>query len=267
MSEKSILYAGAKTNITTEKIPVTIPTSYYRTIRRNPYLVSYLRLNDTSGTRAVDWGAKYGLNGIYGDPSLGHSALILNDEVARSAQFGSSSQYVEIPDAVPLRVIEDITIEAWVVLNEKESTSAIFSKMNSAVTYPEPYYLGLSSGKPFLAMGNGTTEVKVISSTAIPVGSPSHIVATVFRKSLCLYINGLEVATQALGSQEVKDSKQPVFIGALSDNSKRFNGLISEVAIYSGGISPKEIERHYKIGRQIVKNTSHVITFDQPSYS
>ena len=248
---------------------MTVPTSYFATVRRNSFVVNYLRLNEKSGTKAYDYAAKYGLNGIYdGTPNpQGHGALILNDSSAGSALFGSTGQNVEIPDAAPLRITGNITLEMWIIPYEKEQTCALLSKMNAAVTFPAPYYLGLSSGKPFIALGNGATETKLSGSVLIPVGSPYHLVVSLFRKKLYLYINGIEVESKSLGAQEIKDEKQPVFVGALSGNTKRFNGLIGETVIYNGAISPRAVERHFKIGQQIVPNTSHVTTFDPPSYS
>lgn len=252
---------------------MTIPTSYYATVRRNPYLVAFWRLNDKSGNRAIDWASKYELNGIYGgEPSpLGHGSLILSEE-GGSAQFGLTEQNIEIPDANPLHIIGDITIEAWVVPYEKEKTGMVLSKLNPTgipkFTFADPYSLEIFKGAPVFALGNGTNQKFIISPAQLPVGIPSHIVCSCFRKNMYIYVNGVQVITGSLGSQEVNFSAtNTIYLGATGNNEKRFNGLIGEVSLYNGAISIKSIERHYNIGRQIVPNTSHIVTFDPPSYS
>lgn len=248
-------------------ISMTIPTSYFSTVRRESSLVSYWRLNEVSGTRADDYGAKYGLNGIYDGAPVSDAALIYNDESAGSKLFGGTGKNVEIPDATPLRIIEDIAIEAWMVSYEETQTSAILTKLNSAFTFSSPYYLGMTSGKPFFSLGNGSGSTQITSPVVLPAGSVSHIVGTLSRKNLYIYINGKQVEKISLGSQAVKDEKQPVFIGALGNNTKRFNGLISEIALYNSGMSQKTAERHFDIGRQILTEPYYITTFDRPSYS
>jgi hypothetical protein len=248
---------------------MTIPTSYFSTVRHNSFIVCYWRLNETSGTKANDYAAKFGLNGIYDGATkpFGHEALILNDESAGSAKFGSTGQNIEVPDAVPLRVTENISIEAWIVPVEVNQTSTVFSKMNSAVTFPAPYSLGISSGKIIFSLGNGSSSVSITSPNVIPLGIPSHIFVTLFRKVLYIYINGKQEIAKVLGAQEIKDEKQPIFIGALSNNTKRYNGYSSEIALYKGSLSPKIILKHFNIGRQINLNPYYIKSFDQPTYS
>lgn len=248
---------------------MSIPTSYYQTVRHNPLLACYYRLNEKTGTKAYDFGARHGLDGFYdGSPSpAGHGALIQADSTAGSAQFGSSGQNVEIPDAAPLRITGDITLEAWIVIYTENQTASIIGKMNSASNNANPYYLSLAEGKGHLQVGAGFEKVSNIFSKTLSIGCPYHIVGTLFRKNLYLYINGVEEGMVSIGSQILEDVEEPVMIGALKSNLYRFSGLISEVAIYNGALSPKTIERHFNIGRQIVPNISHVTTFDPPSYS
>lgn len=246
---------------------MTIPTSYFSTVRRNPFIIGYWRLNENSGTRAYDRASRYGLNGIYDGSPLpwGHAALI-DEASAGSSQFGLFGQNVEIPDAAPLRIISNITIEAFVVSTSQSQSSVIIGKTKNEL-HASPYILGLNSGKPYFSLGNGTTEVKVESSSLLPVGTPFHLVGILFREKLFLFLNGKEIKNSSIGSQEIHDSEKPVFIGQIEGNNARFQGLLAEVAIYKGAISTKTIENHFNIARQIVQNTSHVTSFDPPNYS
>src|ERR1017187_6890306 len=141
-----------------------------------------------------------------------------------SPTLPSAGLTVEIPDASPLRITGDITLEMWVVSRSKGQYGAIIGKISSTYTFAEPYYLGVSSGVLYFSLGNGTTQTYITSLGEIPVGIPIYIVATCFRKTMSLYIDGVQIATKSLGSQEVKDGGNPVFIGAFGNETNRFTG-------------------------------------------
>jgi hypothetical protein len=250
------------------------PTEYYRTIRRNPNLVCYWRLNDVPATVATDYAGKYDLNGIYnGPPGNDNIPLIIavNNETGtfapNSKVFGKSGRNVEIPDAAPLRVIGDITIEAWILLFEEGKTGYILSKMNSIASGPNPYEFGINAGKLRFGLGNGTTSVKVSSPSNLPISVPLHVIGTSYRGEMSLYINGTSVATAALGAQVVKDAAYQALIGALPGGGSLFNGLIGEVALYNAAMSVATAKEHFSIGRQIIYKKPYYTTFDAPSYS
>lgn len=255
---------------------MTIPTSYYTTIRRDSSIVSYYRLNEVSGTRAYDWAAKFNLNGIYnGSPSNNNIKMIYQTATEGGTSepgsnlFGESGHNVEIPDASPLRIIGDITLEAWISARSAAQTVALLGKMNTAYTFAEPYYLGLSAGMVIFALGNGINQTTLSSPAVIPVGTPYHLVVTSFRKMMIIFVNGVQVATKSLGAQKVEDGEKPVFIGALGNNTNRFIGLMGEVAIYNGGFSASKALEHYNIGRQILNKeyVPYITTFDPPTFS
>lgn len=246
---------------------MTLGAAYYPEVRREAALVSYWRLNDPSGnTQAIDYGARYGLNGIYnGSPARGPS-LIQVDLSAASYQFGTGKS-VSIGDGAPLRLTGDLSIEAWVAPYAASQTAVIAAKMNSGASVAQPWYLGLLSGDVQFALGNGTTQVSVASSSQLPVSIPSHVVATSFRGVMTIYVNGASVATGTLGAQAVTDSRQAVYVGALSTGSGTLNGLIAEVAVYSGALSARRVARHFTIGQQVLSDPAHYTTIDPPSYN
>lgn len=251
-----------------------IPTEYYRVVRRNPKLVCYWRLNDVPAISAADFAGKYNLNGTYnGPPGNENIPLIIpvNNETGsfapNSKVFGRSGRNVEIPDAVPLRITGDISIEAWIMLFEEGKTGYVFSKMNSIASGANPYEFGVNNGKLIFGLGNGTTSVKVFSPSNLPISVPLHVVGTSFRGIMYLFINGMTVATKELGAQAVKDAAYQVIIGMLPGGGSIFNGLISEVALYNGAMSVTTAKEHFAIGRQIIYKKPYYTTYDPPSYS
>lgn len=254
---------------------MTIPTEYYRVIRRISSLVCYWRLNDLIGTSAVDRAGKYNLNGIYnGSPTNGFPLIYATiGEVGAFAPgsklFGSSGMNMEVPSVSSIQIVSDITIEMWIMAATVNSTCSLLNKMNSTTSpaHPASYSLGMSSGKIVFQLGNGTTQVSLTSSSAISPGAPTHIVATCFKGKMNIIINGISSNTTTLGSQEVRDLGKPLYIGALPNNTERFNGIIGEVALYNGGMSILTAKTHFSVGRQIIFNKPYYTTYDIPSYS
>lgn len=248
------------------------PTEYYRVVRRDPNIVCYWRLNDLSGTSAVDRAGKYNLNGIYNGSPINGPSLIYPTEneiesfYPGSKEFGGATQNVEIPNAVPLQIISNLTLEAWIISYVNSSLqNYIIAKKNSSQS--APYSLTLANGKPSFSLGNGTTSKTVTSSISIKTGIPYHLLATYSGKNLIIYINGTEVVNESLGAQELKDTANPVYIGEKSNGSERFDGLIGEVAIYNTGFNIRKAKEHFNIGRQILFKQPYYTNYNSPSYS
>lgn len=254
---------------------MTISTEYYRVIRRNPSLIAYWRLNETSGVLAADRARKYEVSGTYnGSPSNGPPIIYASGAETEtlfpgSKQFGTSGQNVEIPNATPLRIVSDIAIEMWIIPKSLKSTCNLLNKMNStsSPTHSAPYSLGLLAGAVSFQLGNGTTQVSLNTTTVLPVGIPVHIVATCFKKTMNVFINGIQSGSANLGSQEDKDLEKPIYIGAYPNNTERFNGLISEVALYNGALSASTAKEHFSIGKRLIFKKPYYTTYDVPSYS
>lgn len=246
---------------------MSIPTEYYKTVRKNPSLVCYWRLNDLTGTRAIDWSGKYNLNGIYNGSPVSDIPLILNDNISGSKLFGSENQNIEVPDAVPLHISKDLTIEAWIIILSSGQTCSLISKMNIEFTKAKPYYLGLENGKIIFKVGNIVAENSIISSEIQSINIPLHVIVTKYKKILKIYINGKENSSKTFSGLESPDAARPLYMGEKGNNSFRFNGMIGEVAIYSGALGSTEIQNHFNIGRQIIFKKPYYTTFDRPSYS
>lgn len=238
---------------------------YYKSVRREPSLISYWRLNDSAGTKALDWAGKYNINGIYDGSPISGPSMIVGDNSSASKVFGGAAQNVEIPNAEPLQITSDMSIETW-ILSYKNSSLSNFIFNKRLTNFPSPYFLKITEGKPSFFLGNGESSASVISPSIISINTPYYIVGTLFRKKMYIYVNGTLMATGNLGSQELKDSKEPAFIGARSNGSERFEGLISELAIYNKALSERKIKEHYSIGKQIIYNKPYYTTFNRPSY-
>lgn len=246
---------------------MSLGAGYLPQIRREPVLTAFWRLNDPSGsTLADDYSARFNINGFYnGSPALG-PALIQSDLSAASYLFGTGKS-VSVGDNAALHILGDISLEAWIVPYAGSLTAQIIGKMNSGATFANPYSLSLTAGQVKFSQGNGTTQTSVTGTTAPPVSVPSHVVATSFRGAMTVYLNGAVVGTGTLGAQAVTDGGQTLYVGALSTGSSTFNGLLGEVALYSGALSARRVARHFTIGQQVLSDPGHYSTIDPPTFN
>lgn len=229
---------------------------YYELVRRDPLLVSYWRLNDPAGaTVAVDWSSHNSLPGSYvGTPGYGGPPLIQADKSAESLVC-SGDDSVSVPDIAQLRVIGNVSIEAWVVPYAGAQSATIVSKTIGGIA--SPYSLALVNGVLVFSVGNGSTAASC-SGPSVPVGIPSMVMGTLFRGTLSTYLNGRLQITSGIGLQTQADGAQPLVIGS------SFNGLIAEVALYNGALSALHCARHFAVGQQVFSDPSHFVSVDPP---
>jgi hypothetical protein len=240
---------------------------YWKAIRREPFLVGYWRMNDDDGAVFVaDSGARYDLVGSYQGQQSRGSALISADSVAASVFAGAVSvcSGAQIPDAAPLRLTSGVTLEAWVNLLYGDN-NIVLAKMDGGGTVAAPYSLRVANSAPPLlifSLGNGTTQQQ-LSVPLDPAPRPIHVVATLFRGTMSLYVDGALATSGSLGTQSVSDAGQPLQIAAFP-RSLNTNGLLAEAAVYSGALSALRVARHFALGRQILSDQAHFITVDAP---
>lgn len=240
---------------------------YFPVIRREPSLAVYYRLNEAVGAIiALDFAAKYTLNGFYAGSVQGGPLIIEGDASAGSGVFASAGTNVQVGDASALRILADLALEAWVIPTTASQNAVLIGKGTSGFK-SNPYSLSLVNGAPSLAVGNGSTQTAITSAAALLVGAPSHVVGTIFRGAMTLYVNGTLVASGTVGAQAVTDGGQPLYIGCGQQSSSFLTGLLAEAAVYSGGLSVARIKRHYAIGAQLLPDDAHYSTVDPPVFS
>jgi Concanavalin A-like lectin/glucanases superfamily len=245
----------------------TIGDTYFQDVRREPTLVCFWRCNESAGSPyAYDYGARYNLNALLdGDPATG-PALIQSDETAGSYVFGGAGVNGTVPDIDPLHVVGDVSLEAWVIPYAASQTKMIVGKMGSSGDDAGPYSLGLAAGLPVLSLGDGSSQASVTGSVAPIVGIPSHVAATSFRGSMTVYLNGVAVGAAVLGAQAVADAAQPLYFGSIG-SATGFDGLVGEVALYSGALSAARVLKHFNVGQQVLLDPGHYRMITPPVFS
>lgn len=180
-----------------------------------------------------------------------------------SMAFDGSSGVIQVPDAAVLRLVNTLTIEAWVYINSYSFTNPVVNKVGSpANAGPYDFWVG-NDGTLWLSMGNGSTDF--MSANSGNFGGPTglvttkawhHIVATMklnpggATAAVAFYVDGQPAGSGNQGvSGPLVDAGGILRIGERNDASPYwFNGRIDEVAIYPYALSAATVLAHYKIG-------------------
>jgi hypothetical protein len=216
----------------------TAATSYASTVLATSGLVSYWRLDETSGTTAND---QTGANtGTYvGAHTLNQPGAIANDS---DTAVKLSGGYVSIPAASSLRP-SSVTIEGWFNL-AAVGYGRLFSASGGV-------YLEVDSSNHLLFSYKGTdgNQHTVTSSTVLSTGTWYYLVGTVDSSgNERLYVNGAQDSSLTTGLA-IQWDNYGAAIGAYSDGSGGFlNGTVDEIAVYNTALSATTIQNHYNVG-------------------
>jgi hypothetical protein len=222
-------------------------TTYAETIKAVASLVSYWRLNETSGTQAKD--SKSTNHGTYtGTFTLAQaSPLTDGDATAKSVSFDGSSGYVSVPANAALRPAS-VTVEAWAyaeavaaengIVTSNTYTSNVGFALCSAYGNAKKYEFGSFNG------GWGRAE----SSSEPGLKEWQHLVGTydsTTTKKLLLYRNGVLVGEASIASLTYDAAELRI---ARNWVSLYWNGRIAEVSLYNAALSAAVVKEHYEAG-------------------
>ncbi len=177
--------------------------------------------------------------------------------------------YVEIEPSGALAITDELTITAWVYLNEMAAGNPVCltwpadncqlfnSRIVQAGTYDpvnlfwgieDNYYrLLIEFGNFIFQVGPGANppSIQVPMAQVLKPGEWIHIAGVYTGRELQLYVNGELIASQASSGRLIPPSNSRIFIGTKSPQapvSDGWNGLIDEVAIFRKGLSGEEIK-------------------------
>ena len=217
----------------------------------NDGLVGYWQFDEREGPTVLDrsGNSNHGaiINGSRSEGKYGQ-ALALT---------GSDDSHVSIPSSASLNSFTDqITVMAWVFPNvPPDEFNVVVSRQVGTLLHPDQFYLGFGPEdgnmhyKWHLGTDDGASDP--LPEGDIYEGTPEnnrwiHMAGTYDGSIMRLYIDGVEIGTQALsGSIRVDDN--PVTIGGEENGSTpqvvdgEFAGLIDEVRIYNRALDATEV--------------------------
>jgi RHS repeat-associated protein len=203
-------------------------------------LISYWRLDDSTGTSACD--AKGTNVGTYsGGFTLGQAGALAGDS-DNASSFNGSTGKVSIPSATSLNVADTFTIEAWVKRGSVGGTASqvIASKGANA------WMLLFNSSNKLVLQQSGSTAVNTSTTAVADTTSWHHVVATKSGTTVHLYIDGKD-ASGTTSNKTMANNTQPLVIGQ-DGTSSPFNGTIDDVALYSSALNANQVSNHYLLG-------------------
>jgi hypothetical protein len=105
------------------------------------------------------------------------------------------------------------------------------------------YYLEASSPGDAPAAGGtaGSADTTLLGASPLPTNSWSFLTATYNGTNMILYVNGVQAASVAV-SGKLATSTNPLQIGGDSTYGQYFQGLMSNIRIYSVALSQSAIQ-------------------------
>lgn len=202
-------------------------TYYNGSVVTNGLVAWYQFEGDANDSWGTNHGTVYGATFTNDTPGLNSSqALSLN---------GTSSDYVEVPDADALDITGAITLESWVRQDVLRSQYI----MQKADAYGNTLIGGvrvdmkLAGCDPNYILGDGATSADVWY----------HVVQTYDGANVKTYINGVLTDTDEV-TGTISISAGVLVIGAAGATSNWLDGALDEVRIYDRALSLTEIQQN-----------------------
>lgn len=211
-------------------------------------LVGWWSFNESSGSGVLD-------GSPFANPGTIHDATRVPGIVGGALSFDGHTSYVQVPHAAQYDIAGAVSVEAWIRMDATQyfAQPSIFDKSHRGLIAP-PYWTGYtlqsapggSMAVNFAAL-NGTSAPEVGSVAPLNDGAWHFVAGTASAvdSAMRFYLDG--VMTQEIpfvGPIAVNDGD--VFIGRCWWwEARHFAGIIDEVKVYQGALTPAEVEEHY----------------------
>jgi hypothetical protein len=195
--------------------------------------------------------AAYGLNEGAGSQTFdasgaGHTGTITgatwtpNGRIGGALLFNGTSGRVSVADAADLDLTTGMTLEAWVNPTTLSGWRTVLMKERpGGLAYT--LYAHDQSPHPAAYINLGGGDRSAIGQSALPLNTWTHLAATYDGAVLRLYVNGVQVGSQATAGSLVATSGV-LAIGGNSVWGEYFAGTIDEVRVYNRALTAGEIQ-------------------------
>lgn len=212
-------------------------------------LVGYWRLDDGMGSAVAYDSSGRGNEGVLHaiDPN---SAWVIGRS-SRALEMAHTG-WVQVPPSPSIDAITDsITLSAWVNLESAIGTAerwaTVLSRQTGKTNY-QHYHIALyMSGLPSLFLITVSGYVVIHAADPVTLGVWTHMAGVYDGRTARLYVNGTEVASQALTGTFGADTTPIILGGNVNDASgiptELVPGRIDEVMLYARALSASEISQ------------------------
>jgi hypothetical protein len=196
-------------------------------------LVAAYSFNEAAGVSTLD------ASGNNNTGTISNATRSTAGKFGKALSFNGTSARVNVPDAASLDLTTGMTLEAWVrpsaltnwrtvILKETAGGLAFSLYAHSSASRPEGYV-------------HVTTDTAVSGTSALALNTWTHLSVSYDGATIRLYVNGVQVGSQALAGPIVT-STGALRIGGNAVWGEYFKGLIDEVRVYNRALSAGEIQ-------------------------
>jgi glucose/arabinose dehydrogenase len=199
-------------------------------------LVAAYTFAEGTGTTTVDVSG----NGNTGTLA-GGTAWAPVGRFGKALSFDGVNDLVSVADAAALDLTAGMTIEAWVNPAALSGWRTVaFKAAPGGLAYA--LYAHDDAPRPAGTVNTGgALDVSAPGTAALPLNSWTHLAVTFGGGTLRLYVNGVQVGTQA-ATGNLRTTANALTIGGNGVWSEWFGGLIDEVRVYNRALSQAEIQ-------------------------
>ncbi len=208
------------------------------TAPEQPEIIASYNMNQTSGTTANDSSG----NGNHAALSGGTSWVAGKN--GNGLGLNGTNAYASLPSGI-VGNLNDFTISTWVKVTANSDWARIFDFGTGTNNYmflaPQT---GGGGGMRFAITTSGNAnEQTMTASTPLAVGSWKHVVVTLSGTTGRLYVDGVQVATNANMTLKPSSlgSTNANYIGKSQYSDPYLNGAIDDFRIYSRALSASEV--------------------------
>jgi len=208
------------------------------TITASTVAMSWLKLDETSGTTAAD------ATGNGNTATLANGAIWVAGQIGNALSLDGTTQYASLPASV-VSNMHDFTVAAWIYWNGSSASQRVFDFGSDTTSYMEFTPNNGATGKPRFAIttSGGSSEQTIDAASALTTGW-HHVAVTLSGSIGTLYIDGQQAG------QNTAITLRPSDLGASTQNwigrsqyaaDPYFAGRIDDFRIYAGALAASDI--------------------------
>ena len=196
-------------------------------------LVAAYSFNEASGVSTLD------ASGNNNTGTISNATRSTAGKFGKALSFNGTSARVNVPDAASLDLTTGMTLEAWVRPSALTSWRTVILK-EAAGGLAFSLYAHTSASRPE-GYVHVTTDMAASGTSPLTLNTWTHLAVSYDGATIRLYVNGVEVGSQAL-TGPIATSTGALRIGGNAVWGEYFQGLIDEVRVYNRALSAGEIQ-------------------------
>ena len=199
-------------------------------------LVAAYAFNAGAGTTAADASGKQNTGAISG------AQWVAQGRYGAALRFDGVNDLVSVADAASLDLTSGMTLEAWVKPTALSGwRSVVMKEVSGGLAYTLVRARQAPKPAAYVRIAGKTASDAASGTAALPLNTWCHLAATYDGATLRIYVNAVQVASQAV-TGSIVTSSNPLSVGGNSVWGEYFAGLIDEVRIYGRALTAAEIQ-------------------------